>query len=108
MLKKVEDCGVVKDRTWGFFFFPPLHPEDIAIGGKGREGGKERGFLSLISRTAPSALITGSQRQPEVKGEWMDEQHPKRGEKKDGEKGKKAMFIPLRLHQMTAAFQFNA
>lgn len=73
------------------------------------EGGR---FLSLISRPAPSALITRSQRQPEVKGEWMDEQHPRREKKRvEGEKGrgeKKAMFIPLRLQQMTAAFQFNA
>lgn len=56
-----------------------MHLEDTAIGGGGREGGR---FLSLISRTAPSALITGSQRQPEVKAEWMDEQHPRRRGKK--------------------------
>lgn len=46
-------------------FFCPLRTQPLVV-----EGGK---FLSLISMTAPSALITGSQRQPEVKGEWMSE-----------------------------------
>lgn len=59
------------------------------------EGGR---FLSLISRTAPSALITRSQRQPEVKGEWMDEQHPRREkkgwkERREGEKKKLCLYL---------------
>lgn len=78
--ERVRIGGVSGTLPWApffFFFFSLLHPEDAAIGGGGR-------FLSLISRRAPSALIAGSQRQPEVKGEWMGEQHPRRerGEKK--------------------------
>lgn len=57
--------------------------------------------------TAPSALITGSQRQPEVKGEWMSEQHSRR-ENEGRRVGKKAVFIPFRLHQMTDDLQFSA
>lgn len=80
--------GGVGDITLGFLFFP-LHPEDTAIGGR---------FLSLISRPAPSALITRSQRQPEVKGEWMDEQHPRREkkgwkERREGEKKKLCLYL---------------
>lgn len=58
------------DMTEGSRFW--ARPGDTAAGGGGN-------FLSLISRTAPSALIAGAQRQPEVKGEWLGEQHLKRG-----------------------------
>lgn len=102
MARRGEDWG-----CWGHYHGLLFHPEDIAIGGR-REGGRG-GFLSLISRTAPSALIAGFQRQPEVNREWMGEKHPRR-EKRRGrsDEAKKAMFIPLRLHQMTAALQFSA
>lgn len=72
--------GRVGDITLGSFFL--LHPEDTAIGGGGR-------FHSLISRRAPSALIAGSQRQPEVKGEWMSEQHPRREKRRRKERREK-------------------
>lgn len=93
--------GGAGDITLGSFFPCTLRTQPLVV-----EGGR---FLSLISRTAPSTLIAGSQRQPEVKGEWMSEQHPRRGKKREeGERGKKAMFIPLRLYQVTAALQFSA
>lgn len=78
-------CGLL-------FFSPLLHPEDTAIGGRGRNIRGREVFLSLISRTAPSTVIAESQRQPEVKGEWMSEQHARRkgGEsEKNVRKGKR-------------------
>lgn len=60
-------CGFwVEDITLGFSSSCTLWTQTLVVGGR---------RLRLISRTAPSSLITRSQRQPEVKGKWMDEQH---------------------------------
>ena len=66
-------------------------------------GGRE--VSQPYQRDRPSALIVGSQRHSGGKGRVDGEQHPSRekiGRKERREK--KAMFIPRRLHQMTAAF----
>lgn len=80
--------GGVGDITLGSSFCRTLRTEPLVV-----EGGS---FLGLISRTAPSPLIAGSQRQPEVKGEWMGEQHPRR-EKGRMERWKKKRQCLYRL-----------
>lgn len=90
--------GGVGDITLGSFF---LLPEDTAIGGGGRK---------ISQPYQHDSTQRSNHWVPETAGgkgrvdEWATSKERKRRK----ERRKKAVFIHLRLHQMTAALQFSA
>lgn len=102
---------LVNGEDWGVLGTLPWAPFSPAPWGHchwwWREGGRE-----VSQRYQQDSTQHSNRWVPETAGGkgradgWATSKERKK--KEEGEKEKKAMFIPLRLHQMTAALQFSA